>query len=50
MSAEEGLDAVALSYAILESGRLSKPVAFDDIRSDRINTYQQEINATVGLQ
>ena len=50
VAAEEGLDAVALSYAILESGRLSEPVTFDDIRSDRVNAYQQPINASVGLQ
>ena len=50
VSAEEGLDAVALSYAILESGHLAQPVAFDGIRGDRINAYQQPINASVGLQ
>ena len=49
VAAEEGLDAVALSYAILESGHLAQPVAFDDVRSDRVNAYQQEINEAAGL-
>ena len=50
MAGKEGLDAVALSYAILESGHLAQPVSFDDVRSDRVNAYQQPINASVGLQ
>ena len=49
VTGEEGLDAVALSYSILESGHLIQPVSFDDVRSDRVNAYQQEINEAVGL-
>ena len=49
VTGEEGLDAVALSYAILESGHLAQPVSFGDIRSDRVNAYQRQINAAVGL-
>jgi predicted dehydrogenase len=49
VAGEEGLDAVALSYAILESGHVAQPVSFDDVRSDRVNTYQQQINESVGL-
>ena len=49
VTGEVGLDAVALSYAILESGYLAKPVLFDDVRHDRISAYQQEINETVCL-
>ena len=49
VAAEEGLDAVALSYAILESGHAAQPVGFDDVRSDRVSAYQQQINEAVGL-
>lgn len=49
VTGEVGLDAVTLSYAILESGHIKKPVAFDDVRYDRTSAYQQEINETVGL-
>ncbi len=49
VTGEEGLDAVALSYAILESGRLAQPVGFSDVRSDRVSAYQQPINAAAGL-
>ena len=44
-----GLDAVALTYAFLESGHLRQPVSFADVAEDRVNSYQQEINAAAGL-
>ena len=44
-----GLKAVALSYAILESGYLRKPVDYSDVLEDRISAYQHEINESVGL-
>ena len=44
-----GLDAVALTYAFLESGALHQAVAFADVAADRVNTYQQEINEAAGL-
>ena len=44
-----GLDAVALCYAILESGHAGKSISFADIVEDRINAYQREINESVGL-
>lgn len=46
---EAGIDALAFVYAILESGHARRPVNFTDVAGDRINTYQQEINASVGL-
>jgi hypothetical protein len=49
ISVHAGLDAVALSYAILESEYLSRPVVFNDVRQDRINSYQQEINEIIGI-
>ena len=44
-----GLEAVALIYAILESGYSGAPVSFADVAGDRVNAYQQEINNSVGL-
>ena len=44
-----GLDALALSYAILESGHLEEPVLFDDVRLDRISSYQHEMNEILGI-
>ena len=44
-----GLEAVALVYAILESGLLHQPVSFADVVQDRVNAYQREINESVGL-
>lgn len=49
VTGEVGLKAVALSYAILESGYIGGPVSFPDVVEDRINAYQQEINASVKL-
>ena len=44
-----GLEAVALVYAMLESGYSGVPVSFADVATDQVNTYQQEINDSVGL-
>ena len=44
-----GLDAVALTYAFLESGEINEPVSFADVAADRTNAYQQEINEAFGL-
>ena len=44
-----GLQAVALTYAFLESGLSHQPVCFDDIETDRINFYQREINESFEL-
>ncbi len=44
-----GLDAVALTYAFLESGHIRQPVSFIDVAEDRVNAYQSEINEVVGL-
>lgn len=44
-----GLDAVALVYAILESGHLGAPVSFADVAADRVNAYQQDANEAAGL-
>ena len=49
VTGEAGLRAVALSYAILESGHMGCTVAFGDVAEDRISSYQDEINAAMGL-
>ena len=49
VGAKEGLDAVALVYAILESGHLGQRVQFEDVALDRVNDYQLEVNAAAGL-
>ena len=46
---KEGLDAVALVYAILESGFSGNRVQFEDVAQDRINEYQAEVNTASGL-
>ena len=49
VTGQVGLDAVALTYAFLESGREQAPVYFTDVVSDRTNGYQQEIIDAFGL-
>ena len=44
-----GLDAVALVYAILESGLARRPVSFAEIVEDRLNDYQTAANDHIGL-
>jgi predicted dehydrogenase len=44
-----GLQAVALTHAILESGHLGEPVSFADVVEDRVNAYQQDINDGLAL-
>jgi predicted dehydrogenase len=41
---DAGTRAVALSYALLESGHAGRPVAIDDVLAGRINAYQSEID------
>ena len=49
VTGEVGRDAVALTYAFLESGHVRQPVSFADVVEDRVNAYQQEINESAGL-
>ena len=49
VTGEIGLNAAALSYAILESGFIGKPVSFMDVVNDRVNGYQESINKSIGL-
>lgn len=47
VGAEAGTRAVALSYAILESGHAGQPVTLKDVLSGRVNAYQSEIDASL---
>ena len=49
VTGKKGLDAVALVYALLESGHLHQAVSFIDVAEDRVTAYQQETNEAVGL-
>jgi predicted dehydrogenase len=44
-----GLDAVALIYAMLESGLAHRPVTFSEIVGDQLNDYQNDANEYMGL-
>lgn len=44
VNGNEGLKAVALTYAILESAFLNSPVKVKDVENGKISGYQQEIN------
>lgn len=43
---EGGMKALALLYAVLESGETGKPVKIGDVISGKVSAYQREINAT----
>ena len=49
VTGETGLEAVALVYAILESGHARQAVSFADVLEDRVNAYQQDANDYLGL-
>ena len=44
-----GARSVAVSYAILESGACNQVVQVSDVLEDQINTYQSEINESLGI-
>ena len=45
----EGLADVALTYAPFESGRLGRPVTFDEMVNAEADVYQREIDQQLGL-
>lgn len=49
VGAEMGARAVALSYALLESQVAGRAVSVEEVLEDRLNGYQAEINASLGL-
>ena len=46
---EQGTRSVAVSYGILESGALGRPVTMDEMMSGAVNRYQGEINVGLGI-
>lgn len=48
-SGEEGLRDLATAYTMLESAALNRPVTVDEVLSDSVATYQQEIDDHYGL-
>ena len=48
VDAYQGTRAVALSYAILESGALGRLVTMDEMMNEQVDAYQKEINESLG--
>lgn len=46
---EQGTRSVALSYAMLESGALGRAVTLDEVLSEQVSAYQQDIDQGLGL-
>ncbi len=47
---DQGTRSVALSYALLESGLLGRPVTVAEVLAEQVDGYQQSINEGLGLQ
>ncbi len=45
----EGMAAVAMIYAELESSKVEKSVCIDDVMSLRIDSYQREIDSSLAI-
>jgi predicted dehydrogenase len=46
---EQGARSVALSYAWMESQQAGRAVTLDEVFEDRLNSYQAEINESMGI-
>ncbi|MDP6667756.1 MAG: Gfo/Idh/MocA family oxidoreductase, partial [Dehalococcoidia bacterium] len=46
---QEGMDALALAYALMESGLENAPVTVEDVAEGRTSGFQDEIDATMGI-
>jgi predicted dehydrogenase len=46
---QEGMDALALAYALMESGEAGKPVTVEDVAEGRASAFQDEIDAEMGI-
>jgi predicted dehydrogenase len=49
INAEAGLSAMGCIYAVLEAGHARRSVALADVLNERVDAYQREINAGIGL-
>ena len=50
VEAEQGARSVAVSYAMLESNDTGRPVTVDEVISEQVDSYQQEINESLEIQ
>ncbi|HJP28611.1 MAG TPA: Gfo/Idh/MocA family oxidoreductase, partial [Dehalococcoidia bacterium] len=46
---QEGMDALALAYALMESGVSGAPVTVEDVAEGRVSAFQDEIDASMGI-
>ena len=46
---QEGMDALALAYALMESGATGLPVTVEDVAEGRASAFQDEIDAEMGI-
>jgi len=46
---KEGMDALALAYALMESGTSGLPVTVDDVAEGRASTFQDDIDTEMGI-
>jgi predicted dehydrogenase len=49
VGAEQGARAVAISYALLESGLAGRPVTVAEVLDEQLDAYQQSIDESLGL-
>ncbi len=46
---QEGMDALALAYALMESGATGAPVTVEDVAEGRASAFQDEIDVEMGI-
>jgi predicted dehydrogenase len=46
---QEGMDALALAYALMESGSSGSPVTVEDVAEGRVSVFQDEIDTEMGI-
>ncbi len=46
---QEGMDALALAYALMESGLRGGPVSVEDVAEGRVAAFQEEIDVEMGI-
>jgi hypothetical protein len=46
---KEGMDALGLAYALMESGAKGAPVTVEDVVEGRESAFQDEIDAEMGI-
>jgi len=43
------MNALALAYGLMESGQSGRPVVVDDVAEGRTSSFQDEIDAEMGI-